>query len=129
MGPLRRGVIGVAALAPAPAFAQSCADMRPNWVPGTEVTAWAEAVALFSTPLPLILLVASALAFRLRTQWATVTVIVLWTLLVSLIVFTDAAGRSAAVAEGCIGSPSIFVGAVAVLCVALALYSAPREET
>ncbi|MEM8653388.1 MAG: hypothetical protein AAGF36_01480 [Pseudomonadota bacterium] len=115
-------------LLPSPAFAQSCADQRPNWTPGTDVSALSEAVALFSSPVSLILLLATALCFRSRHQWGSVVVVVLWTTLVSLIVFADAGGRAAGIAEGCIGSPGLYVVAVAALCVGLIFYTAPKPR-
>ena len=113
---------------PSPALAQSCADQRPNWTPGADVSAFGEAIALFSSPFSLILLVATALCFRFRHQWSSVVVVVLWTALVSLIAFTDAGGRAAGAVEGCIGSPSLYITAVAALCVGLILYTAPKPE-
>jgi len=111
---------------PATAQAQSCAEQRPNWTPGTEVTALAEAFALFSSPIALILLITTALCFRVRHQWGAVVTVVLWTGYISLVTFTDAGGRAAGMAEGCIGSPTLFIAVVAALSVALVLYTAPK---
>ena len=36
--------------------------------------------------------------------------------------------RLEAVKEGCIGSPTLFIGVVAAICVAMILYTAPRAE-
>lgn len=114
------------AFAPSPAWAQSCADQRPDWVPGSDVTAVTEAIALLSSPFSLILIIATVLCLRFKSQWGSVIVVVLWTALISLITFGDAGGRAAGIAEGCIGSPSLFIAIVAVISVGLILYTAPR---
>lgn len=115
-------------LIPRSAWAQNCADQRPNWVPGSDVTAVTEAIALLSSPFSLILIIATVLCIRFKSQWGSVIVVVLWTALVSLITFGDAGGRAAGMAEGCIGSPSLFIAIVAALSVGLILYTAPRAE-
>lgn len=115
-------------IAPTSALSQSCAQHRPNWTPGDQVSALSEAVALFGSPVALVLLLATALCLRFRHQWGAVVIVVLWTVLVSLVTFTDAGGRAAGTAEGCIGSPSLFITAVAALCVGLILYTAPKPQ-
>ncbi len=85
-----------------------------------------EAIALFSSPFALVLLVASALCLRFKSQWGGVVVVVLWTALISLITFADAGGRAAGVAEGCIGSPTLFIAIVAAISVIVILYTVPR---
>ena len=54
------------ALMPGSAWAQSCADQRPNWIPGTDVSAVAEAIALLSSPFSLILIIATVLCLRFK---------------------------------------------------------------
>lgn len=122
------GAVWLLAGLPGAAFAQSCADQRPGWTPGTEVSALAEAIALFSSPVALILLIATVLCFRFRHQWGALVVVVCWTGVVSLIAFTGAGGRAAGMAEGCIGSPTLFIAIVAALSVGLILYTAPRPD-
>lgn len=116
------------AILPGSAWAQSCADQRPNWVPGTDVTAVSEAIALLSSPFSLVLIIATVLCFRFQSQWGSVIVVVLWTALISLITFGDAGGRAAGIAEGCIGSPSLFIAIIAAMSVGLILYTAPRAD-
>ena len=116
------------AFAPSPAWAQSCVDQRPDWVPGSDVTAVTEAIALLSSPFSLVLIIATVLCLRFKSQWGSVIVVVLWTALISLITFGDAGGRAAGIAEGCIGSPSLFIAIVAVISVGLILYTAPRAD-
>lgn len=124
MGPLRRGLI--LSLLPGPALAAVCDDARPNW-DGVPVTAFAEAVSLLSTPPALILLVATALVVRFKNQWGGLVVVVLWTLFASLLTMFDPTGvREIATQEGCFGSPALFIAAVAAICVAMILYTAPR---
>ena len=88
-----------------------------------------EALALFASPFSLILLIATVICVRFRHQWGSVAVVVLWTALVSLIALSDAGGRADGMAEGCIGSPTLFIAIVAIMSVALILYTAPRSDT
>ncbi len=121
-------LLSIVALSPNVAWAQSCADQRPNWVPGTDATVLTEAIALLSSPFSLILVIATVLCFRFKSQWGSVLVVVLWTALISLITFGDAGGRAAGMSEGCIGSPSLFIAIIAVISVGLILYTAPRAD-
>ena len=126
MGPLRGGLI--LALLPAGAIAQTCAQTRPTW-DGTPVSALDEALFLAATPAALVLLLASLLALRFRHQWGALIVVVLWTLFISLIAMGDPTGlRAEEIAEGCIGSPALFIGLVAAICVAMILYTTPRQS-
>lgn len=131
MGPLRRGLIliQIAAL-PVPAWADSvCTQVRPNW-DGTPVSAWSEAILLFGSPIALILLLATALAVRLRSTWGGLAVFVGWSFMVSAVTFFDPTGgaRTAAAAEGCIGSSTLFITLVAVLSVGTLLYTGNRAN-
>lgn len=125
MGPLRRGLI--LALLPSAAQAEVCDKIRPLWTPGTDATAWGELIALMGTPPSLVLLLLSALALRFRHEWGALIVVVLWTGWASLVVFYggDADIQAAALQEGCIGSPSLFIAAVAAISVAMIIYVAP----
>lgn len=124
MGPLRRGLILAALSVPGPAWAGACQTLRPDW-DGTPVSAWTEAVLLLGSPVSLVLLLASALVLRLRHAWAALAVVVAWSFLVSAVTFFDPSGglRSAAAAEGCVGSPSVFIAIVGAICVGLVLYA------
>ena len=124
MGSLRRGLM--LATLPTAAWAKVCDKERPDWN-GTPVMAVGEAIALFSNPVSLVLLLVTALAVRFRSQWGALAVCLAWTGWVSLIAFMDTGGiRSAALAEGCIGSPTLFIVIACTLCVAAVIYTAPR---
>lgn len=127
MGPVRGTLTLLAALLPGPALARACDTLRPGW-DGTPSTALAEALHLFASPAALLLLAATAIVLRFRSQWGGVAVCVGWSLLVSAVTFFDLTGgqRAAAMAEGCIGRPTLFIAAVAAICVATILYTAPR---
>ena len=125
MGSLRRGLT-LAALAPSAAWAEVCDKTRPNW-DGTPVSMMGEAIFLFSTPAALILVLGSLLAIRFRHQWGALIMVVLWTLLISLVAMGDPTGmREFELAEGCVGSPTLFIGLVAAICIGMILYTTPR---
>ena len=80
MGPVRRRLIlGSALLSPALAWAEVCLELRPGWDGGT-VSAFDEMLFLAQTPMVLILIVATALAVRFRSEWGGVAVVVGWSL-------------------------------------------------
>ncbi len=125
MGPLRRGLIHAApvlAALPGPALAEVCDKIRPDW-DGTPVSGLQEALQLALTAPVLALLIATGAALRFRSQWGGLIVVVLWTGYASLLSFGDL--RTQAQAEGCAGSPTLFIGLVAAICVATILYTAP----
>ncbi len=129
MGPVRRGLIlAIPAILPAPVWAEACATFRPGW-DGMPVTIFDEAIALFSTPIALILLVASMLVIRFRSSWGAVAVCLAWSLLITATTFFDPTGglRNAGVAEGCVGSPALFIGIVAALCAGMIIYTGPPK--
>ncbi|MGK7753570.1 MULTISPECIES: hypothetical protein [unclassified Roseovarius] len=133
MGPLRRGLILAALLTlPVAARAQDvCAKVRPGW-DGAPVPAWEEAVLLFGSPASLVLLFASALVLRFRSAWGALAVFVGWSLLVSAFTLFDPTGgqRPAAAAEGCIGSPALYIAIVMAVGVGLLLYTGkPKDDT
>ncbi|WP_162497398.1 hypothetical protein [Roseovarius dicentrarchi] len=122
MGPLRRGLIAAAFL-PGAAWAGACETVRPGW-DGTPITAWGEALALFSTPAALFLLAASVTATLLRSAVGALVVCLMWSTLTMIVVSTDPTGlRDASRIEGCTGSPALFIVAVAALCAAMILYT------
>ena len=114
---------------PSTALAEVCDKVRPFWTPGAQATSWDELIGLMGTPPSLILLVLSALAVRFRHQWGALVVVLLWTAWVSLIalVGVDNETQAMAIAEGCIGSPVLFIAVVAAICGGMILYTAPRE--
>ncbi len=127
MGSFRRGLT-LALLAPTAAMAEVCDKTRPNW-DGTPVSTGQEAIFLTATPATLLLVFLSLLAVRFRHQWAALAVVVLWTLLVSFIAMGNPTGvRPQEIAEGCVGSPALFIGVVAAICVGMIFYTTPRQS-
>lgn len=122
-------LITLAAIAlPVPALAETCAVLRPNWTPGAPATALQEAIHLMTRLPMLVLLFASLLVVFKRHHWGALAVVVMWSLLVSIVTFVkDPFVTEAIVAEGCIGSPALFIGAVTAICTAMILLTLPRE--
>jgi len=130
MGPIRRRLVwGAAMLCPAPAWAEVCAAQRPNW-DGTTVTAWGEFLYLLQTPIVLILIIATALAVRFRSEWGGLVVVVGWSLSTFLATgWGDAnALRTAAISEGCVGNATLFIVVAALVCIGVVLYTAPLKR-
>ncbi|WP_135505948.1 hypothetical protein [Roseovarius aestuariivivens] len=120
----RVGSVGLVLL-PGPAFAQSCADLRPGW-DGAPVSALSEALLLFSTPLSLFLILATTLVLRFRSNWGALALAVGWSLQVWLVTFV--LPSEAARAEGCIGSPALFILAAAALAIGAVIYTGPPTK-
>ena len=114
---------------PTAAWAEVCDKVRPLWAPGSQATGWDELLGLMGTPPSLVLLVLSALAVRFRHQWGALIVVLLWTGWVSLValVGVDNDVQALAIAEGCVGSPVLFIAVVAAICGGMILYTAPRD--
>lgn len=126
MGSIRRRLIWPALLVcPNAALAEVCDKQRPDWN-GAPVSGWAEMLALFQTPAALALILGTALALRLRNQWFGLAMVVGWSSYTMLATTTDI--RAAAIVEGCAGSPTLFIGAVAAICVGIVLYTAPLQR-
>ena len=103
------------------------------WNPlGGPATMWDEALHLAATPLSLLLLLGTALAIRFRSQWGGLAAVVGWSFLVYFVAFGDPNDPTgitqAAMQEGCIGSPALFIAVVAAICVATVIYTAPEKE-
>lgn len=132
MGPLRRRLIaGLALLGPTPAAAEVCATLRPGW-DGTPVTGFGELLLMFQTPLVLILILASALAVRFRHELGGVIVVVGWSIATYMVTgWGNSDGiRQAAMTEGCVGSPALFITVAVAVGVGVVLYTAPiRRHT
>ncbi len=126
----RIGLAGFAANSlPNIVFAEVCDKVRPDWN-GVPVTPLQEALVLASTLPTLVLFIATLLAVRFRHQWAALVVVVLWSLFVTLLALPDRSGvQQVAANEGCIGSPTLFIVAVAAICVATILYTAPISKS
>lgn len=131
MGPVRRGLTSAASLMflPTALFARSCADMRPGWTADTPPSALNEALFLLTTGPNLFLLAATAVALFLRSQWGGLVVVVLWAAFITLLTTVSAPhAQDAAHANGCAGSPTLFIGLVAAICVATVLYTMPHSR-
>jgi len=115
---------------PGAAWAEVCAEARPDWN-GVPVSALGEAVTLLLSPMGLFLLVSTAFALRFRSQWGGVAVTVGWTAFATLLTMADPTGgvREAAMAEGCIGAPTLFIAIAAAISVGTIFYTAPRRAT
>ena len=117
----------VLSLAPTAVLAEVCETSRPNW-DGLPASAFDEMVALMSTPPALILILASALVFRFRSQWGGLVTVVLWSIFTGFLTFFNPSEtREIAISEGCIGSPVLFIAIVTAICVSMILYTAPRD--
>lgn len=129
MRPLLSCLFAVVALLPTSAFASACASVRPGWTPGTPATAFSEMLALFGTPPSLILLLATALVLRFRHKWGGLVVVVLWSTWLSLVAVIGRGNalQQQAALEGCIGTPTLFIAAVAAICILIVLYTSPRN--
>ncbi|WP_204115603.1 hypothetical protein [Shimia biformata] len=115
-------------LMPGAALADACTDLRPNW-DGTPVSALDEFVALMSTPPALVLLLATALVVRFRKPWGGVVVALLWGGFGTFLTWGDPTGlRDAAIAEGCVGSPSLFIASTLAICAAMIAITAPAKR-
>lgn len=131
MGPVRRGVILAAAVCvPAGAHAEVCDRIRPDW-DGQAVSVWEETLALMGTPVSLLLLLATVLVLRFRSSWGALAVFVGWSFAVASFTFLDGTGGllPAARAEGCVGSPALFVGVVLLISAGMMLYvNRPKDK-
>lgn len=122
MGPVRGGVI--LALLPGAAYAQTCAVQRPDW-DGAPVTAIQEAAFLAASPAALVLFLGTIAAVRFKSQWGALAVVLGWTTFVTFLTMLAPASREVAMAEGCVGSPALFIGIIAAICVGMIFYTAP----
>ncbi|KMW59846.1 hypothetical protein AIOL_004830 [Candidatus Rhodobacter oscarellae] len=104
-----------------------CAVMRPDWngIPATLIT---EALHLFASGPSVLLLIGTALAFRLRHQWGALAVVVGWAVWTSIRAFPSDVGVDLAMIEGCIGKPTLFIAIVGAMSIALIYYTAPRQK-
>lgn len=116
-------------LCPAPLWADACSVLRPGW-DGTPVTAWGEFLFLLQTPVVLLLVIATALAVRFRSEWGGLAVVVGWSLSTFLATGWggDGTTRPAAMNEGCIGNATLFIVVAAIVCIGVVLYTAPLKR-
>lgn len=121
----------VCAAQPSVALAEVCDKLRPGW-DGAQVTALGEALHLASSLPAVILILSTAIVVKARSQWGGLAVVCGWSFLTYFFALGTGATRIMARAEGCAGSPTLFIAAVAAICVAIILYTAPtrgRSET
>ncbi len=97
---------------------------RPGW-DGAPVSALQEALFLASSPAALVLFAGTVLALRFKSQWGALAVVVGWTAFVTFLTMLAPTSRKAALAEGCVGSPALFIGIIAAICVGMIFYTAP----
>ena len=85
-------------------------------------------MTLSTTPVTLLLLAITLIALRFRNQWLGLAAVLGWTGFVALITTLDPTGvRNLAVAEGCIGPPTLFIAVVAAICIGTVIYTMPRK--
>jgi Na+/proline symporter len=120
--------VAIFTLVPVHALAEVCDKVRPFVGAGETGTALTEAASLMATPPSLVLLLLSAVAIRLRWQWAALGIVVLWSIWVSLVAMAapDPAMQSA-IDAGCVGPPTLFIALVAAICGGMILLTAPRK--
>jgi len=128
MGPLRRRLTAAALLivAAGPAAADTCARMRPGWN-GEPVSVFGEFVFLAQSPIVLVLILLTAVALRFRSEWGGLAVVVGWSIATYLVTDWGRGNemQTAAMEEGCVGSPALFIAVAAALCIGVVLYTAP----
>ncbi|WP_299147039.1 hypothetical protein [uncultured Tateyamaria sp.] len=121
--------IGAAVLAwPTVAHAYACTTLRPDW-DGTPASAVGETIGLLTAPMGLFLLAATVMAVLVRSQWGGLVAVLLWTAFITFVTMADSDGqRTLAMAEGCVGPPTLFIATAAAICVAIVLYTMPRKS-
>ena len=118
----------VSSFFPSFAWAEVCDKARPGW-DGVPVGMLGEAVSLFLSPAGVALLLMSVIALRFRQQWIGLAAVILWTGFITVVTMADPTGlRPQAMAEGCVGPPTLFIVAVAAICVGIVLLTKPRTS-
>ena len=118
------------AVLPTPALAEVCDKVRPLWDPANGLaTVVDEAKHLALSPLALILIAATAIVVRLRSQWGGLAVVCGWSFFTYFVALPNTSDpvQQLALQEGCIGSPTLFIAVVAAICTATILYTAPIQ--
>ena len=104
-----------------------CTQIKPDW-DGAPVSMFAETLSLASAPITLILLTATIITLYFRHHWAALALVVAWSFYVSFLTILDPGNTFAtARAEGCLGAPTLFIVAVAAICITMIFYTAPNE--
>ena len=126
MGSIRRRLTIAALLAmPSSAMADICAIRTPDW-DGTQQSAWAELLNSLQSPMTLFLIITTAVVIKFRSQWGGLAIVVAWSGLIAILMASESYWEG--VAEGCIGSPSLFFGLIGALCIGVVLYTAPLPK-
>lgn len=113
---------------PSRALAEVCDKERPDW-DGTPPGMLDEAIGLFLSPAGLFLSGALLLALLFRHAMGTALVALLWSFFITaLVTGMDDPLRAAAVREGCIASPTLFIAASTAICLAAVVYTFRREK-
>ena len=113
---------------PSPAHAKVCDTLRPEW-DGTSQSMLAEMVGLFLSPAGLFLSAALAMALMFRHTMGTAIVALLWSFFITALVMGfDDPVRAAAVREGCVAPPTLFIAASTAICLAAVIYTFRREK-
>ena len=132
MGPVRGRLITLAALAPLPAMAEVCGEVRPGWTTDHgPIGALAEAGYVLGSPLGLILLAFVVLAMVRPRRWLAVVVALPVLALAGLLFLARGAERAAmAMAEGCIGGIGPTVGLLILIAAAVLVrgFTARRRQ-
>lgn len=124
MGPVRaRLITPMALLSPAPALAEACGQLRPDWVAEAAPVSWVgELIFVFTSPPGIALLVLFGLAMWRGWRWLLALVALAGCALAFLLFLGNSAELAAAArSEGCMGSQnpaamlSLFLGLLAFL--------------
>ncbi len=110
---------------PSAAMADVCGEHAPGW-DGTRISAWEELLVNLQSPVVVVLFLATATAIRFRSQWGGLAAVVGWSLYIFFLMQDEIYWT--AVAEGCAGSPSLFLGVVTLLSAGVVLYTAPTRS-
>ncbi len=115
-------------LLPGAAAAEVCDKTRPDW-DGTPQSMISEAIGLFLSPAGLFLCAAMAMALVFRHAMGTAIVALLWSFFITALVMgLDDPIRAAAVNEGCVAPPTLFIAASTAICLAAVTYTFRREK-
>ena len=96
------------------------------------MSAFGELLFLLQSPIVLVLILLTAVAVRFRSEWGGLAVVVGWSIATYLVTGWGGGTQTAAMAEGCVGSPALFIAVAGILCIGVVLYTAPigkRKQT
>ncbi|MBV2358699.1 hypothetical protein KUH32_02855 [Thalassococcus sp. CAU 1522] len=128
MGSLRGRLTVLTALSlPGTAAAEVCDKLRPGW-DGTPQTLAGEAMGLFLSPAGLFLTTALLVAVLFRHAMGTALAALMWSAFISYLVLHSDPLLFAAMEEGCVAQPTLFIAASAAICLAAVIFTFRREE-